>query len=205
MRRLIGVLHVIAAMFISSGVVLAADKPVIVNHSAQYLDRSLHLSLQWQSSEPVLTAYLSAGTETRRVKVEDAENRSVPGGYTGEVSITIPVDISLYQKDVSYILQVEDLLYQKSELIIGKAATGVQESSRGRHDQWGRGHLDTSARSQGGAGDVTDKLLDVQSRHDVAPSISAIKVFITGPNTVLFRFRANDDHQLREIFIKVPD
>ena len=205
MRRLIGVLHVIAAMFISSGMVLAADKPVIVNHSAQYLDRSLHLSLQWQSSEPVVTAYLSAGTETRTVKVNDAENRSIPGGYTGEVSAVIPVDLSLYQRDVSYILQVEDLLRQKSDLVIGKAATGVQDMPQGRHDHWGRGHLDTSGRSQGGAGDVVDKLLDVQSRHDVAPSVSVIQVFMTGPNTVLFRFKANDDKHLREILIKIYD
>lgn len=205
MRCLIHLIHLVVVVLICGGPVLAAQKPVIVSHSAQYLDRSLHLSLQWQSSEPVLAAYFSAGTETRKIKVNDAENRSVPGGYTGEVSVTIPVDISLYQRDVSYVLQVEDLLYRKSELIVGKAATGASDVPQGRHDHWGRGHLDASARSQGGTGDVVDKLLDVQNRHDVAPSVSAIKVFITGPNAVLFRFRANDDHQLREILINVYD
>ncbi|NJD39116.1 MAG: hypothetical protein FIA89_12470 [Geobacter sp.] len=205
MRCLTCLIHLVAVVLICSAPVLASEKPFIISHSAQYLDRSLHLTLQWQSSEPVLAAYLSAGTETRKVKVEDTENRSVPGGYTGEVSVTIPVDASLYQRDVTFVLQVEDLLQQKSDLVIGKAATGVQDMPRGRHDNWGRGHLDTSGRPQGGTGEVVDKLLDVQSRHDVAPSVSAIQVFMTGPNTVLFRFKANDDHQLREISIKVYD
>ncbi len=205
MRRLIGLFHFIGMVLICGGLAAAADKPVIISHSAQYLDRSLHLSLQWQSTEPVLTAYLSAGTETRKLKVEDAENRRVSGGYTGEVQVTIPVEVFLYQKDISYVLQVEDLLRQKSELVTGKASTGVQDSLQGQHDHWGKGHLDSSGRSRRGAGDVVDKLLDVQSRHDIAPSVSGIKVFITGPNAVLFRFKANDDHQLREISIKIFD
>ena len=211
MRRLSYLFNLLLAfVFLAATPLFAAEKPDIISHTAQFLDRALHVTLQWQSTNPVTLVRISAGREAKEVKVDEYDNRRVPGGYTGEVTVNIPVDAVLYQKDVAYVLQLEDDLRLKSELVTGKALLLAMSSpygqmGHGQQDTWGQDHLKPTPKSQGGAGDLVDKLMELKDKFDLAPSITQIKSNVTGPNNVSFSLKANDDKQLREINIKVFD
>ncbi|MCE1225816.1 MAG: hypothetical protein LWW87_04910 [Geobacteraceae bacterium] len=216
MKRLALVAYAMLLLLTLGTPLSAGDKPDIIHYTAQYLDRALHVTLQWQSTNPVTLARISAGREAKEIKVDEYDNHRVPGGYTGEVTVNIPVDAAMYQKDVSYVLQLEDDLRLKSELVTGKAQLPVTASPFGsmgpmgpmggpQQDTWGQDHLKPTPKSQGGAGTIVDKLIELKDKFDLAPSITQIKPNVTGPNNVTFSLKANDDKQLREINIKVFD
>ncbi|GEM_PF-2559165 len=197
----------------------AAERPDIIHHTAQYLDRSLHVTLQWQSSNPVTLVRVSAGTNAKEINIDEYDNRRVPGGYTGETTVNIPIEATLNQKDVPYVLQLVDDLKLKSEVVTGKAslpaiaaAPGYGQGGYGGYgqgtpnqDTWGQDHLKPTPKSQGGAGDIVDKLVELKDKFDLAPSIGKIKVNQTVANNVSFSFKANDDKQLREINVRIFD
>ncbi len=217
MKRLTAFISGIMMLIILSISAGAAEKPDIIHHTAQYLDRALHVTLQWQSVNPVTLVRVSAGREAKEVKVDEYDNRRVPGGYSGEVTVNIPVEATLNQKDLPYILQLEDDLRLKSELVTGKATLPSSGSQFAQpygqpygqpgtgQDTWGHENLKPTPKSQGGSGDIIEKLVELKDKFDLAPSITQIKANVTGPNNVTFSMKANDDKQLREINIKVFD
>lgn len=213
MKRLALMAYVVLLLLALGAPLYAGEKPDIIHYTAQYLDRALHVTLQWQSTNPITLVRISAGREAKEVKVDEYDNHRVEGGYTGEVTVNIPVEAAMYQKDVSYVLQLEDDLRLKSELVTGKAQLPVVASPYGppmgggmpQQDTWGQDHLKPTPKSQGGAGTIVDKLIELKDKFDLAPSIAQIKPNVTGPNNVTFSLKANDDKQLREINIKVFD
>lgn len=193
----------------------AAERPDIIRYTAQYLDRALHVTLEWQSPYAVTKVRVSAGREVREIKVDEYDNKRVPGGYTGEVTVNVPIEATMFQKEVPFVLQVEDELRQKSELVNGRAPLPTTATAGGGypgypgqqsgHDTWGQDHLTATPKSQGGAGTIIDKLVELKDKFDLAPSLGEIKVNVLGPNNVTFSSKANDDKQLREINFKVYD
>ena len=59
----------------------AAGKPEITNHTAQYLDRALSVSIQWQSENPVTKVRVTAGKGQKDIVVDEYDNRRNPYGY----------------------------------------------------------------------------------------------------------------------------
>lgn len=191
-------------------------KPDVIRHEGTYLDRTLHVIVQWQSSNPVAKVRITAGREAKEIKVDEYDNKRNPAGYEGEVTVVVPIDPALFQANVPYVVQLEDDLRQRSNLINGRADLPKTEFAGGgmmpHHgggggDGWGQGHVRANVAAQpgGGAGDMVDKLLGVMERHDVPPSIDEIKVNQLSAQGVSFSNKANDDKGLREINIKVFD
>ncbi len=192
----------------------AAGKPDVIRHEGTYLERTLHVIVQWQSANPVVKVRITAGREAKEIKVDEYDNKRNPAGYEGEVTVVVPVDPAMFQANVPYVVQLEDDLLQRSNLINGRAdlpktefAGGGMMPHHGGGDAWGRGHVQANVTAQqgGGAGDMVDKLLGVMERHDVPPSIDEIKVNQLSAQGVSFSNKANDDKGLREINIKVFD
>lgn len=192
----------------------AGGKPDVIRHEGTYLDRALHVIVQWQSYNPVAKVRITAGREQKEVKVDEYDNKRNPNGYDGEVTVVIPVDPALFQASIPYVVQIEDDLSQRSNLISGRAdlpkssfAGGPMPQGGGRGDGWGREHVQPRPATPqgGGAGDIVDKLMGVMERHDVPPSIDEIKVNLLSAQNVSFSNKANDDKGLREINVKVFD
>lgn len=192
----------------------AAGKPDIIRHEGTYLERTLHVIVQWQSANPVVKVRITAGREAKEIKVDEYDNKRNPAGYEGEVTVVVPVDPAMFQVNVPYVVQLEDDLLQRSNLINGRVdlpktefAGGGMMPHHGGGDAWGQGHVRANVTAQpgGGAGDMVDKLLGVMERHDVPPSIDEIKVNQLSAQGVSFSNKANDDKGLREINIKVFD
>lgn len=195
---------------------LAAGKPDVIRHEGTYLDRALHVIVQWQSANPVVKVRITAGREAKELKVDEYDNRRNPAGYEGEVTVVVPVDPALFQANVPYVVQLEDDLLQRSDLISGRAdlpktqfAGGMPPGfPQGGGDGWGQGHVQANVTTQqpaAGGGDMVDKLLGVMERHDIPPSIDNIKVNQLSAQNVSFSNKANDDKGLREVNIKVFD
>lgn len=210
--RLVALLLVLCLLPLNA---MAAEKPDIIRYTAQYLDRALQVTLEWQAPYIVTKVRVSAGREAREIKVDEYDNKRVPGGYTGEVTVNLPIEATMFQKEVPFILQVEDELRQRSELVNGRAPLPAPAVAGGAypgyppqppaHDTWGQEHLTPTPKPQGGAGAIIDKLVELKDKFDLAPSLGEIKVNVLGPNNVTFSMKANDDKQLREINIKVYD
>ena len=192
----------------------AGGKPDVIRHEGTYLDRALHVIVQWQSHNPVAKVRITAGREQKEIKVDEYDNKRNPNGYDGEVTVVIPVDPALFQAAVPYVVQIEDDLNQRSNLISGRAdlpkssfAGGPMPQGGGHGDGWGRDHVQPRPASPqgGGAGDIVDKLMGVMERHDVPPSIDEIKVNLLSAQNVSFSNKANDDKGLRDISVKVFD
>lgn len=200
----------------------ANGKPDVIRHEGTYLDRLLHVIVQWQSSNPVAKVRITAGTSQKEIKVDEYDNKRNPNGYEGEVTVALPIDPALFQATVPYVVQIEDDLQQRSTLISGRAdlpksslaggpmppGGGYGGYGGGHGDNWGRDHVQprpATPQGGGGAGDIVDKLVGVMERHDVPPSIDEIKVNLLSAQNVSFSNKANDDKGLRDINIKVFD
>lgn len=210
---------------------LAAGKPDVIRHEATYLEQSLHIIVQWQSENPVTSVKITAGKEQKEIKVDEYDNKRNPSGYEGEVTVVVPVDPNNYPGNIPYVVQLEDDLRVKSNLISGRADLPKPQTAMGgmygqqpmmggmaaapAPDAWGQGHLHGHAAAQqpgmmpgtpgAVATNMVDKLLGVMERHDVPPSTDNIKVNILSAENVSFSSKANDDKGLREINIKVYD
>ena len=208
---------------------VAAGKPDVIRHEATYLEQSLHIIVQWQSENPVTSVKITAGKEQKEIKVDEYDNKRNPSGYEGEVTVVVPVDPNNYPGTIPYVVQLEDDLRIRSNLINGRADLPKPQTAVGGmygqqpmmgggapgHDAWGQGHLHGHAAVQqpgmmpGSPGAVAtnmvDKLLGVMERHDVPPSTDNIKVNILSTENVSFSSKANDDKGLREVNIRVYD
>lgn len=189
----------------------ANGKPDVIRHEGTYLDRAVHVIVQWQSQNPVTSVRITAGQGAKELKIDEYDNKRNPYGYEGEVTVVVPVDPLIFQNNIPYVVQVEDDLRQRSELISGRADLPKSQFAGGPHrgqgDAWGQGHVqaNVNANQGGGAGEIVDKLLGVMERHDVPPSIDNIKVNLLSAQNVSFSNKANDDKGLKEINIKVFD
>lgn len=215
MKRILQVLFPCFILLALAASALAANgKPDVIRHEGTYLDRALHVIVQWQSHNAISKVRITAGKEQKEIKVDEYDNRRNPNGYDGEVTVVIPVDPALFQASVPYVVQIEDDLRQRSNLISGKAdlpqtsfAGGGMPHGGGRGDSWGRDHVQPRPGVQqgGGAGDIVEKLMGVMERHDIPPSIDEIKVNLLSAQNVSFTNKANDDKGLRDISVKVFD
>lgn len=216
MKRIFGVVlfPCMLLVLLTAAAVFASGKPDVIRHEGTYLDRALHVIVQWQSYNPVAKVRITAGREQKEIKVDEYDNKRNPNGYDGEVTVVIPVDPALFQASVPYVVQIEDDLRQRSTLISGRAdlpktsfAGGPMPHGGGYGDSWGRDHMQPrpTAPQGGGAGDIVDKLMGVMERHDVPPSIDEIKVNLLSAQNVSFTNKANDDKGLRDINVKVFD
>lgn len=155
--RLIAVLLAVVSL-VWAAAAWAATRPVITSHSPQYTDGALVVTVQWQSENPVIRATLSAGQEQKTVKLDD-DNRRIPGGYTGEAVITVPVQRPMGSDQMFYSLQLEDEYRLKSELVQGRLTMPKQTmpgipGSMPVDDGWGQGQgrIQLPQRQQGQSG-----------------------------------------------------
>ena len=82
----------------------AAKNPDIISHAGQYLDRAISINLRWNATDPVVLVKISAGQHAKDIKIDEYDNRRNSYGYEGETTVTLPIDPSLFQSDVPYVL-----------------------------------------------------------------------------------------------------
>ena len=109
----------------------AAGKPEITSHTVQLLDRAMSINIQWQSENPVTKVKVMAGRGEKEVQIDEYDNRRNPGGYSGETSVVIPIELSQFQGSVSYQIQLEDDLRQRSNLFSGQTAVPMSGAIAG--------------------------------------------------------------------------
>mgnify|MGYP000847785038 CR=1 FL=1 len=208
----------------------AQGKPNIISHDAQYLDGAVKITVRWQSPNPVLLVSIFAGSEQKDIKVDEYDNIRNRDGYTGEVGALIKLSSTPATDSISYVVQVQDDLRQKSEQVVGKikvpvassvliaqqpaqgiiqqqAAPGIQIGIQQGLVIGGQAGVQPGvqpAQPQAGQpGDMIDKLLAVMDRHDTPPVLHDITVNRLGPDTVSFSSKAQDDKGLREVKFKI--
>lgn len=207
-----GIVLAVCIAGMTTTVAFCAERPDIIRHDAQYLDRAVSIHVEWQSPNPVTKVNISVGSQVKEVAVDEYDNRRNPYGYQGEVSVTLPVEPQLLQPGVPYVIQLEDDLRQKSAVVSGKASiqptlppgsTPLQQQD----DNWGKGHLAGMSTPQLGGTTGTALLIGsavgLYNSIDSAPTVDAIKVNILSPENVSFTTRANDDKALQELRVKV--
>ena len=207
----------------------AAGKPEVTHQTIQYIDRALSINIQWQSENPVTRIRVTAGTGQKDIAIDEYDNRRNPYGYSGETSVVVPVDPTLYSESIPYQIQLEDDLRLRSEQYYGQAripsiAPPILAGPPGmpgtpgmipvlpstqNDDNWGKDNIRAGRgemRAQDGKpSDVVDMMLKVVDRFDTPPSLEPIVVNVLGPENVTFTSRASDDKGLKEIAFRVYD
>jgi len=97
----------------------AAGKPDVTSHEATFLGSAVNMHIEWQSPNPIVTVKISIANKQQDVKVDPYDNRRNPSGYGGEVNVTIGLDL-IPNQPFNYVIQLEDELRMKSELVTGK-------------------------------------------------------------------------------------
>ncbi|MEI6306105.1 MAG: hypothetical protein WCP33_04730, partial [Deltaproteobacteria bacterium] len=120
-RSLLVLLAIMSFPYLS----IAGGLPEVISHTAQYLERSISVNIKWQSENPVTKVKVIAGKGENEVAVDEYDNRRNPSGYSGEVSVVVPVDPALFQDSISYQIQLQDDLRQKSTLYSGNVVQPV--------------------------------------------------------------------------------
>lgn len=189
-------------------VALCSERPDVTRHDAQYLDHAVTIHVEWQSPNPVTKVTVSAGGQVKDLPVDEYDNRRNPYGYQGEVSVTLPVDT----QGVSYVIQLEDDLRQKSAVVSGKASiqstmSSENSPSQQQNENWGKKHLSginsLHPSEDVGAAALIDRAVGLYDRIDSAPMIDSIQVNKLSPENVSFSAKAKDDKALQDVRIKV--
>jgi len=197
-------------ILISSGLIFftgvsayAKSKPEIIKHDVHYLGNAIKVNVHWQSANPVVWVRVYVGKEPKEVQIDEYDNRRNPYGYSGELSTVVNIDPPA-QEFITYVIQVEDDLRQKSEQVTGKINIAKKEKME---DTWGKEETATALPGQQPAqsGTIMDKLVAVIEKIDLAPTLGDIKVNRTGPDKVSFTSRATDDKGLKQIAFRVLD
>jgi len=97
----------------------AVGKPDVTTHEATFLGNAVNMHIEWQSLNPIVAVRISVGNKQKDIKVDPYDNKRNPSGYAGEVTVTIGLD-SVPTQPFNYVIQLEDELRMKSELITGK-------------------------------------------------------------------------------------
>jgi hypothetical protein len=181
----------------------AKAKPEIIKHDVHYLNNAVKVNVHWQSANPVVWVRVYVGKEPKEVQIDEYDNRRNPYGYSGELSTVVNIDPPA-QEFITYVIQVEDDLRQKSEQVTGKINIAKKEKTE---DTWGKEDSSTALPGQQPAqsGTIMDKVVAVIEKIDLAPTVGDIKVNRTGPDKVSFTSRAIDDKGLKQIAFHVLD
>lgn len=140
-RRLAAASLVATAILLDASLAAGRERPQIVRHDANYLDRALVLTIHWQSPNPVAFVRAYVGNLKKELKVDEYDNKRNQDGYWGEATIELKVEPGQYQDAIPYLLQVEDDLKQKSEQVSGKLKVVAARLGEQPDDGWGREHL----------------------------------------------------------------
>jgi len=120
-RKVLIVCFITLCLFVSlvSRSLRAGGRPDVTSHEATFLGSTVNLHIEWQSPNPIATVRISIANKQQDIKVDPYDNRRNPSGYAGEVNVTIGLDW-IPTQPVNYVIQVEDELRMKSELVTGK-------------------------------------------------------------------------------------
>jgi len=143
------------AILLAATLAMGRERPQIVRHDANYLDRALVLTIHWQSPNPVTTVRAYVGNLKKEIKVDEYDNKRNQDGYWGEATIELKVEPGQYQDAIPYLLQIEDDLKQKSEQVSGKLKVVAARLGDQPDDGWGREHLKGFPVPGAPAGDVS--------------------------------------------------
>lgn len=207
MRRYTGLAVAVLVGVLLSGVHAHAKKPEIIRCDAQYLDKAVKISVQWQSTEPIVTLKAAAGKDVKDVKVDPYSNKRNPDGYAGEVDVVLQTEPAASQESIPYSIQIEDEDGQKSRLLTGKVMIPGAAAKTATDDQWGKEKLaGTAGTDQSGQqGDIIGKLRQVAQALAPAPRLQDVKVNNPGSGIVTFQTRATHSVGLKEISFRVFD
>ena len=97
----------------------AFGKPDVTSHEATFLGNTVNMHVEWQSPNPIVMVRISMANKQQEIKVDPFDNKRNPSGYAGEVTVTIGLDWTPNQP-FNYVIQLEDELRMKSELVTGK-------------------------------------------------------------------------------------
>jgi hypothetical protein len=97
----------------------AVGKPDVTAHEATFLGNAVNMHIEWQSPNPIVAVRISVGNKQQDIKVDPYDNKRNPSGYAGEVTVTIGLDW-IPNQPFNYVIQLEDELRMKSELVTGK-------------------------------------------------------------------------------------
>jgi len=97
----------------------ATGKPDITRHEAQFLGGALNMQIEWQSPNPVVLVKISIANIQKEIKIDAYDNKRNRDGYAGEVNFTLNLEGSP-NEPFPYVIQLEDELRIKSDLIRGK-------------------------------------------------------------------------------------
>ena len=186
----------------------AKAKPDITRCEVQYVNSSIHVSVHWQSANPVTMVKIYLARDPKEIPVDEYDNKRNARGYSGEVSTVIPLE-QFQAESLVYIVQVEDELRQKSDQVTGKVQ--IAKRSGGTDDLWGSSSFSAGATGNQtgmsiqptGKTEIVDKLISVIDRVDLAPTISFIKVGYIALDRVNFNIRLSDDKNLSQLILKI--
>jgi len=203
MRHYLRFTMVFLALLLLSGVNAYAKKPEIVRHDAQYLDKAVKITVQWQSTEPIVSVKVAAGKEAKEIKVDPYSNKRNPAGYSGEEDIVLQTEPAFMQESIPYSIQIEDEDGQKSNLVTGKAQIPVSVAKQ--DDGWGKNKLAGPGQQGGQRPDMIDKLRQVAQVLAAPPFIHNVTVNNPGSGTITFKTKATHSVGLKEINFRVFD
>jgi len=209
MRRYLRLAITVLIVMLLSGVNAHAKKPMVTRHDAQYLDKGVKITVQWQSTEPIVSVKVAAGKEAKVVKVDPYSNKRNPDGYQGEEDIVVESETGSSQESISYTIQLEDEDGQRSNLVTGKvkvpAAAGAAAAAAPQEDQWGKEKLAGTAGASGTtqSTDMIDKMRQVAQALAAPPFLHDVTVNNPGSNTVTFKTKATHSVGLGAIKFRV--
>jgi hypothetical protein len=203
-RYLALAIAVLVSLFLA-GVDAHAKKPEVTRYDAQYLDRAIKITVQWQSTESIVTVKVTAGKEVKEVKIDPYANKRNPQGYSGEEDIVLQADPMTSQEFIPYTIQLENEDGQKSNLVTGEVQV-PGATAKAQDDQWGKERLaGTAAPGQQQSGDMIDKLRQVAASLAAPPFLHDITVNNPGSGIVTFKTKATHSVGLKEINFRVFD
>jgi len=222
MRHYLRLAIAVLVVMLLSGVNAYAKKPMVTRHDAQYLEKGVKITVQWQSTEPIVSVKVAAGKEAKVVKIDPYSNKRNPDGYQGEEDIVVETETSSSLASISYTIQLEDEDGQRSNLVTGQvkvpaaagaaaaagmAATGMPAAVP-QEDQWGKEKLagtsgTSSTGGTSGAGDIVDKLRQVAQTLASPPVVHDLTVNNPGSNTVTFKTKATHSVGLQAVKFRV--
>ena len=173
----------IYALSLAMNLAHAGEKPEIIRLDARYAENLVRINVHWQSANPVALIHAIIGSETQEIRVDPYDNRRNPDGYEGESVVTLNISASPGTEDISYVVQIEDDLRQKSEQVTGKVKTvvaggggggaGSGSNSWSNSDEWSSSGIgapppgyqsggdEWSKAQQGQPGDLIDTVLGI--------------------------------------------
>lgn len=209
MRNGFRIAMVIAAMISLSAWNAHAKKPEITRLDAQYLDKTVKISVYWQSTEMVSKVKVAAGKEAKDVNIDPYANKRNPQGYSGQEDIVLQAEPGASQESIFYSIQLEDEDGQRSSLVTGRVRI-TETAAKAADDQWGKeklsGTTGTSTTSSASTtDDLIDKLRQVAKTVAAPPFLQEVTVNNSGSNTVTFKTKTTHSVALKEINIRVFD